>query len=76
MSLLFEQIAVQILKAHSYSMRSKIYVLPVKSRRKSATINVNTAEPIIAQTTGNGLPSILIVKNSGKAKRPAIYKPI
>ena len=57
-------------------MRSKNYVLPVKSRRKSATINVNTAEPIIAQTTGNGLPSILIVKNSGKAKRPAIYKPI
>ena len=37
-------------------LKSAFYALPVNNLRKSATIKVNTAEPMIAQTTGKGLP--------------------
>ena len=40
------------------------------------TINVNTAEPIIAQIIGKVFPPILISKSSGKPSLPASHIPI
>lgn len=49
---------------------------PTNALRRSATSRVNIAEPITAHTTGNGLPSILIVKIFGRPIFAAIHKPI
>ena len=44
--------------------------------RNNATMRVKIADPITAQTTGKGLPSIEISKIFGKPNLPASHKPI
>lgn len=60
----------------SFCGRKNQYLLgPTNAFRSKAIISVNIAEPITAHTIGKGLPSILMVKNSGSPIFPAIHKP-
>ena len=58
------------------SQQDQYRVPPATARRINPTINVNTAEPMTAQTIGKGLPSMLIVKNSGNPSLPESHMPM